>query len=174
MAAVRAAFRLKCRLQLDERRSEAAEHVFDNVIRSNTKNLTPHFGQDMSIAEMPREPHELTRVLVGDIDHGLRRGPNDEPAPILDLQAISIAHCGRCVQMQEHLVPLVRDQAETTTVPIVEVEGERADRKLLRPFAGTSMDDGSLRPVTVRRCLRRHISTGNSVVPSEALMPARK
>ena len=175
MAAVGAAFRLKCSLQLDERGSKTAEHVFDDVIRSNPKSLAAQLGRHMPIPEMPREPHELTRVVVGDVDDGFRRSSNDEPTSVLDLQSVSIAHGGCSAQVEEHLVALICDQTDTTTVPVVEGERERTDRELLRPFAGASMNDGSLRPiVTVSRCFSCHISTRNSVVPSEAPTPARR
>ena len=175
MAAVRAAFRLKCRLQLDERGSKTAKHVFDDVIRSNAKSLTAQLGRHMPIPEMPREPHELTRILMGDVDDGFSRRSNDEPTSILDLQSVSIAHGGRGIQLEEHFVALIGDQADTTTVPVVEGERQRIDRQLLRPFARASMNDGSLRPiVTVSRCFSCHISTRNSAVPSEAPTPAHR
>jgi len=124
MAVVSATFGLKGRLQVDETRSEAVQHIFDDVIWSNAQRLTSEFGWDMSIAEMPRQTHQLTRILVGDVDDGFRRRSNDEPTAVLDLQAVSIAHRRRGVQMQKHLVALIGDQADTTTVPIVVIEGE--------------------------------------------------
>ncbi|HEV2983352.1 MAG TPA: hypothetical protein VGX46_03145 [Vicinamibacterales bacterium] len=124
MAAVSAAFGLKGRLHLDEDRSKAAQHVFDDVIWPNAERLTSELGRDVSIAEMPRQTHKLTGVLVGDIDDGLRRRANDEPAAVLDLQAVSIAYRGRCVQVKKHLVALIGKQADTTPVPIVVIEGE--------------------------------------------------
>ena len=124
MAAVSAAFGLKGRLQLDEDRSKAAQHVFDDVIWPNAERLTSELGRDMSIAEMPRQTHKLTGIPVGDIDDGLRGRANDEPTAVLDLQAVSIAHRGRGVQVKKHLVALIGDQADSTAVPIVVIEGE--------------------------------------------------
>ena len=124
MAVVSATFGLKGRLQVDETRSEAVQHIFDDMIWSNAQRLTSEFGWDMSIAEMPRQTHQLTRILVGDVDDGFRRRSNDEPTAVLDLQAVSIAHRRRGVQMKKHLVALIGDQADTTTVPIVVIEGE--------------------------------------------------
>ena len=124
MTAVSAAFGLKGRLQLDEDRSKAAQHVFDDVIWPNAERLTSELGRDMSIAEMPRQTHKLAGIPVGDIDDGLRGRADDEPTAVLDLQAVSIAHCSRGVQVKKHLVALIGDQADTTAVPIVVVEGE--------------------------------------------------
>jgi hypothetical protein len=124
VAAVCAAFRLESRLSRHHRRSEAAEQVFDDVIWSDAKRLTPDLSRHVSVSQMPRESHELTGIVVRDVDDGLRRGPNDQPSPVLELQAIAIGHCGRSREMEEDLVALVGDHADTTTMPIVEVEGE--------------------------------------------------
>jgi hypothetical protein len=124
MAAVRTAFGLKGRLRLIEDRSEAAQHIFDDVIWPNAERLTSELGRDMSIAEMPRQTHKLTGIPVGDIDDGLRGRKDDEPTAVLDLQSVSIPHCSRGVQVKKHLVALIGDQADTTAVPIVVVEGE--------------------------------------------------
>jgi hypothetical protein len=162
MAAVRAAFRLKCSLQLDERGSKTAEHVFDDVIGPDAKNLTPDLGGNMPVAEMPGQPHELTRIRVSDVDDKLGRRPNDEPRPVIELHAVSIGHCGRRGQIEKYLVALIRDQADASTMPMIEIESDRANRKFLRPFTGASMED---RPLG-QSC---HISTRSSVVPWAAL-----
>jgi hypothetical protein len=124
MVTVSAAFGLKGGLHLNEDRSKAAQHVFDDMIWPNAERLTSELGRDMSIAEMPRQTHKLTGVPVRDIDDGLRRRANDEPTAVLDLEAVSIAHRGRGVQVKKHLVALIGDQADTTAVPIVVIEGE--------------------------------------------------
>ena len=124
MTAVSAAFGLKGRLQLNEDRSKPAQHVFDDVVWPYAERLASELGRDMSVAEMPRQTHELTDVVVSDIDNGLRSRANDEPTAVLDLQAVSIAHRGRGVQVKQHLVALIGDQADTTAVPIVVIEGE--------------------------------------------------
>src|SRR5262245_48207884 len=124
MAAVGAAFRLKCRLQMDQPRAEAAEHVFDDVIRSNAKSLVPQFGRHVPVAEVPREPHELTRVVSANIDHRLGCSTNHEPSAIFDLLPIAIAHRRRAVQMEKNFVSLICNQTNPAPMPVVEVERE--------------------------------------------------
>jgi len=124
MTAVSAAFGLKGRLQLDEDRSKAAQHVFDDVIWPYAERLTAELGWDVSVAEVPRQTHELTDIAVSDIDDGLRCRANDEPTAVLDLQAVSISHRGRGIQVKKHQVALIGDQAHTTAVSIVVIEGE--------------------------------------------------
>ena len=124
MTAVSAAFRLKGRLQLDEDRSKAAQHVFDDVIWPYAERLTSELGWNMSIAEMPRQTHDLPDIAVSDIDDGLCSRANDEPTAILDLQAVSIAHRSRGVQMKNDLVALIGYETDTTAISIVVIEGE--------------------------------------------------
>ena len=161
MAAIRAAFRLECSLTLDDRRSEAPQHVFDDMIWPNAENLTPNLGRYMPIAEMPREAHELMRLRVTDIDDGFGRRSNDEPRPVIELHAVTIGHCDRGGQIEKDLVALIGNQAHAPTMPMVKIERDRAGCNFPRPFTRASMNDRSLRHSS-------HISTRNSVVPSEA------
>src|SRR5262245_26272046 len=95
MAVVCAAFGLKGCMKLHHRRSEAAKHGFDDVIRPNPKSVAADLGQHMTVAEMPRESHELTRLRVTDVDNGLGRRSNHKPRPVFELHAVSIGHCDR-------------------------------------------------------------------------------
>lgn len=85
VAAVRAAFGLKCRLMRHKRRSEAAKHLFDDVVRPYAKSLPPDLGRHMSVAEMPRESYEVTGTGVCDVDDGLSRRTHHEPRPVIEL-----------------------------------------------------------------------------------------
>src|SRR5262245_37632616 len=116
MVAVRAAFGLKGCLTLHTRRAEAAKHVFDDVIRPNPKRVAPDLGRHMTVAEMPRESHELARLGVSDVDDGLERRSNDEPRPVVELHAVSIGHCDRGRQSEKYLVALIGDQSDAPTM----------------------------------------------------------
>src|SRR5262245_21856226 len=167
MVAVRAAFGLKSCLKRHNRRSEAAQHVFDDVIRPNPKSVAADLGRHMTIAEMPRESHELTRFRVSDVDEGLGRCSNDEPRPVIELQAVSIGHVDRGGQIEKDLVALIADQADAATMPMVEIESDRAGGTFLRPFTSASMNDRPLRHSS-------HINTGSSVVLGGALTRVRR
>src|SRR5262249_54066343 len=104
MVAVRAAFGLKGCLNPYHRRAEAAEHVFDGGIRPMPKRVAADLSRHMPVAEMPREPHELIRVRVSDVDNGLGRRSNDEPPPVLELHAVAIGDCDRSGQIEKQLV----------------------------------------------------------------------
>ena len=158
MVAVRAAFGLKGCLNLHYRRPEAAKHVFDDVIRPNPKSIAADLGRYVTVAEMPRESHEVTPLWVSDVDDGLGRCSNDEPRPVIELHALSIRHCDRDGQIEKHLVALIGDQTNAPTMPMIEIESDRASCTFLRPFTSASMNDCPWRH-------SRHINTGSSVVP---------
>src|SRR5262245_33219994 len=92
MVAVGAAFGLKGGLTPTNRLPKAAKHVFDHGIPPNPKSIAADLGRDMTVAEMPRESHELARLRVSDVDDGLGRRSNDEPRPVVELHAVSIGH----------------------------------------------------------------------------------
>src|SRR5262245_6057134 len=162
MVAVRAAFGLKGCLTLHNRRSEAAKQVFDDVILPNPKGVAANLGRHMTVAKMPGEPHELTRLGVSDVDDGLGRRSNDEPRAIIELHAVSIGHRDRSGQVEQHLISLIGDQADPPTMPMVEIERDRAGCAFLWPFTSASMNDHPLSHSS-------HISTGSSAAPSAAL-----
>src|SRR5262249_26631660 len=97
-----------------------------------------------------------------DVDDGLGRRSNDEPRPVIELHAVSIGQGDRGRQIQKYLVALIGDQAEAPTVPMIEIERDRAAGKFLRPLTGASMKD-------CPRHYSSHINTGSSVVPWGAL-----
>jgi len=162
MVAVRTAFGLKGGLALHNRRCETAKHLFDDVIRPNPKGIAADLGRHMTVAEMPRESHELTRLRVSDVDDGFGRRSNDEPRPVVELHAVSIGHGDSGGQIEEDLVALIGDQSDSPAMPMVEIESDRAGRTFLRPFTSASMNDRPLRHSS-------HVSRGSSVVPWAAL-----
>jgi len=162
MVAVRAPFGLEGSMTLHHRRAEAAKHVCDDVIPTNPESVAADLGRHMTVAEMPRESHELTRLWVSDVDDGFGRRSNHEPRPVIELHTIAIRHGGRAGQIQKYLVTLIGDQANTPTMPMVKIERDRAGGKLLRPFTSASMNDRPLRRSS-------HVNTRSSVVPSGAL-----
>src|SRR5262245_2103437 len=116
----------------------------------------------MTVAEMPRQSHELTRVRVSDVDDRLGRRSDDEPRPVIELHAVSIGHCDRGGQIEQYLVALIGDQTDAPTMPMIEIESDRAGCKFLRPFTSASVNDRPLRQSS-------HVNTGSSVAPSAPL-----
>src|SRR5262245_27255115 len=95
---------------------------------------------------------------MSDVDEGLDGRSNDEPRPVIELDAVSIGHRDRGGQIQQHLVALIGDQTHTPTMPMIEIERDRTGCEFLRPVTCALMNDCPLRHSS-------HINTGSSVVP---------
>jgi len=167
MAAVGTAFGLKACVMVHKRRSEAAKHVFDDLIRPNPKRVAADLRGHMTVAEMPRESYELTRLRVRHVDDGFGRGSNDEPRSVVELDAVPIGHGDRGGQIEKYLAALIRDQTEAPAMPLIEIESDRASGTFQRPFTSAPMSD-------CPQCHSSHISTGSSVVPLAALTRVRR
>ena len=76
MATVCATLGLERRLHLYKIRSEAVEHLLDNMVRANAKNLVSNFSRQMPVSQMPRKAHKLMGIFMPDFDNKLRSGPN--------------------------------------------------------------------------------------------------
>jgi hypothetical protein len=56
---VGAAFRLESALYRLKMCSEAAEHIFDHVVRPNPKSMLSDLGWQMPITQVPAKAHQL-------------------------------------------------------------------------------------------------------------------
>jgi hypothetical protein len=140
MAAVCATFGLEGNLHPCKIRSQAVEHILDDVVGPNTKNLLSNFSWQVPVSQMPGQAHKLIGVFVPDFNNQLRSGLNLEPSPIFKLQAISIGHRNRIRKIEKDIVALIRSQANAAAMARVEVESERASRLFLRPLPGRAMN----------------------------------
>jgi hypothetical protein len=140
MLIVCATLRLEGRLHLYKIRSEAVEHLLDNMVRANAKNLVSNFSRQMPISQMPRKAHKLIGIFVPDFDNKLRSGPNLSPLPIFKLQAISIGHRNRFWKIEKDTFSLIRGQANAAAMARVKIESESARRLFLRPMSGRAMN----------------------------------
>jgi hypothetical protein len=73
---VSAALGLEGGLDLSKIRSEATEHVFDDMVGPDSKNFVSDFSRQMSVAQVPGEPHKLSGIFMSDFDNNLLSGLN--------------------------------------------------------------------------------------------------
>ena len=142
VAAVRAAFGLKGGLHLHELRSKAMEHILDHVVGPNTKNVVSNFSRQVPVSEMPRKAHELMRIFVTNFDDGLGGGPDLQPPPVFELQAISVGHRDGFRQVEKDVLSLISSQANAAAVTRVKIESQSAFGLFLRPMASGTMNGG--------------------------------
>jgi hypothetical protein len=108
VAAVSPPFGLKGRLDVNEVRSKAMEHLFDDVVGPNAKKVATNFSGQMPISEMPRQADELMGIFVSDFHNRLRGSLNLQPGAVVELQAIAIGHGNRFRKVNKDIFSVVR------------------------------------------------------------------
>jgi hypothetical protein len=147
---VSAAFGLKGSLHDDQVRSEAMEHMLDDMVRPNEKKLVSNFRRQMAISQIPSETRKLVGVFMPNFDDKLCSGLNFHPVPIFKQQAISLSHRNRLRKVEKDVFALIRNQANAAPMPCVKIESESACGLFLWPKPCRAMN---------RSAVHRHIST---------------
>ena len=140
VAAVRTALGLKGSAHVYKLGSEAAEHILDDMVGPNAKNLVLNFSGQMSISQMPCQAHALIGIFMSDFNEKFGSRLDLQPSSIIELQAISIRHCDRFRKIEEDLFALVSRHPDATAMARVRVERQSVDRFFLRPMPGGAMD----------------------------------
>jgi hypothetical protein len=139
VAAVSAAFRLERGPHFCKFCSEAMEHILDHMVGPDAEHLLSNLSRQMPISQMPSNAHKLIGILMPDFENKLCSGPNLQPPPILELQAVSISHRNRFRKVEKDIFALIRSQANAAAMARVKIESESARRLLLRPKSGGAM-----------------------------------
>jgi len=150
LAAIGAAFGLKRGLHRREIGAKLAEHVLDHVIGPNAKDLVADFGRQMSVAEMPGQARQLVSIVMSDLDDRLGRRPDLEPSAVRKLQAIAIGHCHGPGKVEQHVVALIRHEANAAAMTRIEIKRKDTRSLLAWPMSGGAVNGG---------VLHRHLST---------------
>lgn len=107
-AAVRSAFGLKGRFNLQQVGSKATEHVLDHVIGPDKKEILSNLRRKVAISQMPGEPCQLMAIRVPDLDKWFGSGSDHDPTAVIELQPIAISHCDCFGKVEKNLPSVVR------------------------------------------------------------------
>ena len=124
-AGISAAFRIERRFDGDDARAETPHHLLDNVIAPNAKALAGDLRRQMTIAEMPRDPHQMLRIGAANLHQRLRCSDDlDQPA-VVQHQRIAAAQRHRLFQVQQEFKSARTGHSHAPPVPVVETENHR-------------------------------------------------
>jgi hypothetical protein len=112
------------------------------MIRANAKNPVENFSRQVPVSQMPGKAHELIGITVPYLDDRLRSGLNREQSPIFKLQGIPISQGNRFWKIKKHVLALIRNEVDAAAMARVEIERERARRRLLGPMPRETMNEG--------------------------------
>jgi hypothetical protein len=103
-------------------RAEAAEHGFNDVVGPNTKNIILNLGRQMPIAEMPRNTHELMRILMSNLDEELDRGFNLQPFAVIKLQAVTMRHSDSSRKVEKNVFAVICRQLDAAAMARLKIK----------------------------------------------------
>jgi hypothetical protein len=129
VAGIGATFRIEWRLDLDQAGAQPLHHRLDDVIAPDAQAAARYLRRQVAIAEMPRYPDQMLRVVATNLHQRLRRGHDlDQPA-IFEHQRIAPPQRDRVFQIkQKRKAPRARHR-HSPPVPIVEIEHHRVGRR---------------------------------------------
>jgi hypothetical protein len=140
VATVGAAFWLKRSSHFHEIRSEAFEHGFDHMVRSDAKNRVTDLRRQMPVPHMPGKTHQLPGVSMRDLYNRFRCRLYFEPSPVFQLQPVTVRHGNGLGQIEEHLFALIRHQTGTPAVTLFEIESDGSRGLVLWPAPRAAMN----------------------------------
>jgi len=119
---ISAALGIERRFDLDHSRAQSFDHRFDDVVAPDSQCLSHDLRRQVTIAEMPAEPHQMLRIVTADLQKRLRRGHDlDQPA-IVEHQRIAAAQCDRILEIEQEFQPTRARHRHPPPVAVVEIE----------------------------------------------------
>ena len=117
-----AAFGIERRLDLDDARAQPLHHRLDDVVAADAQALRHDLGRQMTVAEMPGDPHQMPGIGAPDLDQRLGRGDHlDQPA-ILQHQRIAAAQGDGVFEVEQEFEAARPRHRHPPPVPVVEIE----------------------------------------------------
>jgi hypothetical protein len=150
MAAIGAPLGLKRVLDLRKVGAKHVEHLLDHVVGPNAKDLVADFSRQMSVPEVPGQARKLVRIVMPNLDDELGRRPDLEPSAVGKLQAITIGHGDGPGKVEQHVVALIRHEANAAAMTRIEIERKNTRGLIARPMPCRAVNGG---------VLYRHLST---------------
>lgn len=130
-AGIGAALGIERRLDLDDACAEPLHHRLDDVVAPDPQALWHDLGWQMTIAEMPADPHQVLRIVAANLDQRLRRRHHLDEASILQHQRVTAAQRYRVFEIEQEFEPARAGHHHPPPVPIVEIEHDGIGRCFL-------------------------------------------
>ena len=135
-----AAFGIERRLDLDHAGAETLHHRLDDVVAADPQTLSHDLGRQMTVAEMPGDPHQMLRIVAADL--GQRFGGRDhlDQSAVVEHQRVAAPQRHRVFQIEQKLKAARAGHRHPPPVAVVEIEHDGIGRRL-RP-AMLALDSG--------------------------------
>ncbi len=120
--AIRAALGIKGRLLRQKPAAETLDQLLDDVVAADAQAPAEELRRQMSVAEVPGDPHQFGRPPGRDVDDAFRRGTDLHDAAIVEQEAVAMAQRDRLGQVEEEVEPAVGPHRDAAAVAGVIVE----------------------------------------------------
>jgi len=117
-----AAFGIERRLDFDDARAEALDHLLDDMVAADAQALRHDLGRQMAVTEMPGDPHQMERIGAAYLNQRLGRGDHFDQAAILQHQRIAAAQRDGVFEVEQEFQPARARHRHPPPVPVVEIE----------------------------------------------------
>jgi len=142
--AVGATLGLERRPKVPQLSTETTEHVLDHVVGPETEHALADLRRQMPVSQVPGETRQLVRILVADLDDGLRGCLDPEPSPVVEPEPVTVGHGDGLGKLEQDGLAIVRGEAYAAAVAGIELEGERPRGLLEWPVAGAAVNEGAV------------------------------
>lgn len=124
-AGIGAAFRIERRFDGNDTRAEATHHLLDHVIAPDAQALADDLGGQMTIAEMPGDPHKMMRIRAANFHQRFGRGDHLDQPPVFQHQRVTATQRHRFFQIEQELKSARAGHRHAPPMPVVETENHR-------------------------------------------------
>jgi hypothetical protein len=128
---VGAAFRVERRLDLEDTDAKALHHLLDHVIAANPQMSAGNLDRQVSVAEMPGDPHQLPRVGAANLDQRFWRSNNFNQSTIFEHERVTAAQRDGLRQIEQELQPARGGHRKPAAMPIVKLKHDTVRRRVV-------------------------------------------
>src|SRR4051812_9502888 len=127
-----AALGIERRLDLDNARAQPLHHFLDDVIAPDAQAPAHDLGRQMTVAEMPGDPHQMAWIQPSDFEQRLGRRHHLDQAAVFQHQRIAAAQRDGVFEVEQEFGATRTRHRHPPPVAVVEVE-HHGIRRRFRP-----------------------------------------
>ena len=130
-AGISTAFGIEWRFDDDDTRTEAANHILNDMISPDAQTFADDLRRQMPIAEMPGDPDQMIRICPADFHQRLRRGDHFDQPPVFQDQRVAATQRYGLFQIQQEFQPVCPRHRHAAAMTVVEIEHHRIGSGLI-------------------------------------------
>lgn len=123
------AFRIKRGFDLNDARTESANHILNDVIAPYSQPFSDNLRGKMTIAEMPRNADQMLRITPADLEKLFGRAYDLDPPSVFQDERVAATKRYGFFQIEQEFQPTRRGYGHTAPVTVIKPEHNRIGRR---------------------------------------------